>query len=272
MAGTSSSAPRVFISYSHKDEEWKDRLQTHLNVLGVEGLLDVWEDRQISAGDDWYKEIKSAIERTDVVVFLISANFLTSPFIRDEEVGRFLEMRQQKGLRVIPILLKPCPWRKVKWAAKIQMRPSDGREITADTDHQIDRDFAKVAEEIHDLVSVRKRLREPNTGSTSTPRIDLTRLPAVCEHLLGREKELAQLDEAWTDPSRNIISLVACGGVGKSVLTKHWLDRVAGDGFRGAEVVYAWSFIARERTVARGRRMSFLLPRLAGLGRMSLRR
>lgn len=52
MDGNSGSRPSVFISYSHKDEEWKDRLQTHLDVLGVEGLLDVWEDRQISAGDD----------------------------------------------------------------------------------------------------------------------------------------------------------------------------------------------------------------------------
>ena len=46
------SGPSVFISYSHKDEEWKDRLVTHLGVLEQAGILDVWEDRRIEAGDD----------------------------------------------------------------------------------------------------------------------------------------------------------------------------------------------------------------------------
>lgn len=186
-----------------------------------------------------------AIERTDVVVFLISANFLKSPFIRDEEVSRFLEMRQQKGLRVIPILLKPCVWRLVKWAADIQMHPSDGREITGGSDYQIDKDFASIAEEICSLVTVRKKLRAEAPGTSSTPKIDLTRLLAVGEHLLGRDRELAQLDEAWSSESQNIFSLVAWGGVGKSALTKHWLDRLALEKFRGAEAVYAWSFYSQ---------------------------
>ncbi|MGB7875532.1 MAG: hypothetical protein WBL25_14200 [Anaerolineales bacterium] len=47
------SGPSVFISYSHKDEKWKDCLVTHLGVLEQEGILDIWEDRRIEAGDDW---------------------------------------------------------------------------------------------------------------------------------------------------------------------------------------------------------------------------
>ena len=50
--------PSVFISYSHKDEVWKDRLATHLGVLQREGLLDTWDDRRIGAGDDWHEEIQ----------------------------------------------------------------------------------------------------------------------------------------------------------------------------------------------------------------------
>ena len=53
--------PTVFISYSHKDEEWKDRLVTQLSVLAKQGLLDVWDDRRIGAGDDWFKEIEEAL-------------------------------------------------------------------------------------------------------------------------------------------------------------------------------------------------------------------
>lgn len=70
--------PSVFISYSHKDEAWKDRLMTHLGVLQREGLLDTWDDRRIGAGANWYEAIQQAIERASVAILLISADFLTS--------------------------------------------------------------------------------------------------------------------------------------------------------------------------------------------------
>ena len=266
-------APSVFISYSHKDEAWKDRLQTHLDVLGMEGILDVWEDRRIAGGDDWHGEIKQAIQEADVAVLLISADFLTSEFIRFEEVGPFLARRHRDGLRVFPILIRPCPWRKVDWLSAIQMRPSDGRVVSAGNDHQIDEDFASIAEEIADLLTIRRKLARPKPSQVGVPTIDLIRLPAVGEHLLGREKELAALDDAWADPSKNIISLVAWGGVGKSALTKHWLDRLAARGLSMALTRFMLGrFTARARTAARGRRMSFLIMRFAGLGRMRRRR
>ncbi len=245
MAGTSGGAPSVFISYSHVDEDWKKRFQTQLDVLDMEGILDVWEDRRIAAGDDWRSEIERAIQEADVAVLLISADFLTSDFIRFEEVGPFLARRHKDGMRVIPILIRPCPWRKVDWLSAIQMRSADGRVVSAGNDHEIDVDFASIAEEISDLLTVRRKIPRRAAGRADAPKIDLTRLPAVGEHLLGRETELSQLDDAWADPSKNIISLVAWGGVGKSALTKHWLDRLAAGGFDGAEAVYAWSFYSQ---------------------------
>ena len=76
----------VFISYSHKDEDWKDRLVSHLGVLQQEGLIDLWNDRRIGAGEDWYQQIKEAIARASVAVLLVSADFLTSKFIRSKEI------------------------------------------------------------------------------------------------------------------------------------------------------------------------------------------
>jgi hypothetical protein len=64
---------KVFLSYSHKDEIWKDRLATHLGVLEQEGLLSVWNDRQIKAGAEWQREIEAAIQTADVAVLLVSA-------------------------------------------------------------------------------------------------------------------------------------------------------------------------------------------------------
>jgi hypothetical protein len=100
---------KVFISYSHKDEEsWKDKVVTHLRVLEREGLLQVWDDRRIHGGDDWYPEIEKAINESRIAVLLITADFLTSDFILKEEVPRLLAKRESEGMRVIPLIVKPC--------------------------------------------------------------------------------------------------------------------------------------------------------------------
>ncbi|HEX9970665.1 MAG TPA: toll/interleukin-1 receptor domain-containing protein, partial [bacterium] len=65
--------PTIFISYSHKDEEWKDKLVTQLGVLQQQDYLDIWVDTRIEGGDDWFQAIKEAIDATSIAVLLISA-------------------------------------------------------------------------------------------------------------------------------------------------------------------------------------------------------
>jgi len=74
------SSPSVFISYSHKDEIWKDRLRPHLRMLEQAGRLTIWDDRNIDAGATWYDEIKKAMEDAEVAVCLISADYLSCDF------------------------------------------------------------------------------------------------------------------------------------------------------------------------------------------------
>jgi hypothetical protein len=145
--------PTVFISYSHKDEEWKDRLVTHLGVLQSQGLLDLWDDRRISAGEDWEQEIQEAMATASVAVLLVSANFLTSQFILGEEVPRLLERRDKEGLHIFPVIVKPCVWQTVGWLSRMQARPKDGRPLSAGDEHQIDADLAAIATEVHELLN-----------------------------------------------------------------------------------------------------------------------
>ena len=98
---------KIFISYSHKDEEWKDRLVTHLKVLEMEGYCSLWDDREIEAGDDWLPGIKKALNEAQIIIMMISADFLISGFIRGTEVPRALERRRKEGVRVIPVVVKP---------------------------------------------------------------------------------------------------------------------------------------------------------------------
>jgi len=119
--------PTVFISYSHQDEAWKDRLVRQLRVLELEGAYTLWDDRKIAAGADWRSEIATSLEGARAAVLLISADFLISDFIRGTEVPRLLQLRSTNGLRVIPLIVHPCAWEGVEWLASIQCRPRDGR-------------------------------------------------------------------------------------------------------------------------------------------------
>ncbi len=144
----SDRPPRVFISYSHLDEAWKDRLVRHLRVLAVEGEIELWHDRLIEAGGAWKERIDEAIDRSDVAILLVSADFLTSAFIREKEISRILARRASQGLRVVPVIVRPCAWMKVAWLRDIQARPLDGRTLSEGTEHQIDKDLAALALEV----------------------------------------------------------------------------------------------------------------------------
>lgn len=145
--------PTIFISYSHKDEIWKDRLMTHLQVLALEDKFDIWEDRQIAAGDDWFAEIEQGINQASLAVLLVTANFLISEFIRRQEVSRLLERRRALGMRIYPIIVAPCPWQRVDWLAKIQVRPKDGKPLASGNEYQIDETLSNIALEIEQLLN-----------------------------------------------------------------------------------------------------------------------
>ncbi|MFC1713768.1 toll/interleukin-1 receptor domain-containing protein [Candidatus Poribacteria bacterium] len=153
--GTPMNAPTVFISYSHEDEEWKDSLLTHLKALQMEGV-NAWSDRQIGAGDDWYQEIRQAMDAASVAVLMISADFLASDFIMKEEVPHLLKRQAEEDLCIFPIIVKPCVWKRNKELAQIQARPKDGRPLSTGDENQIDADLAAIAEEIADIIQTQR--------------------------------------------------------------------------------------------------------------------
>src|SRR5574341_66031 len=147
------STPTVFISYSHLDEPWKDRLAKHLGIAQKQGLLQTWNDRDLLGGDDWFAEIISAIEQGSVAVLLVSHNSLTSNFILNEEAPRMLARREVKAARFYPIVVEDCDWEAVEWLKQFNLRPRDGRPVGLNkdgvrTEEQINRDLKEIAKEI----------------------------------------------------------------------------------------------------------------------------
>lgn len=142
----------VFISYSHKDEKQKEELLTQLGVLMYANLIEVWSDDRIEVGSNWKDEISKAINRAQVAILLISANFLTSEFIKHWEIPELLKRRDRGGLIIYPVITKPCPWKPVTWLSEMQVRPKDGNPIWRGEGSQVDTDLAEIAEEIANVV------------------------------------------------------------------------------------------------------------------------
>ena len=144
--------PAVFISYSHHDEVEKEKLLSHLRVLRHTGLVDLWSDDRIGAGADWETEIKQAISRANVAILLITANYLTTDFILNQQIPQLLERRHQEGLIVFPIIARACAWDRVEWLRQMQVRPQDGTPVWSDSGSHVDEDLTKIARQVADII------------------------------------------------------------------------------------------------------------------------
>ncbi len=125
----STSATRVFLSYSHKDKEQKDQVKTCLKALppGIE--VKVWEDTRMLAGDIIDDTIFQEIDRTDVFLVLVSRNYLASAYCRDEMKTALLHA-EERGCRVVPVIVRPnVAWREYPIGQKLAL-PPDGRAPT----------------------------------------------------------------------------------------------------------------------------------------------
>ena len=99
---------KIFISYSHRDKPFLDRLMVHLKPLEKQGLIDPWADTRLLVGDSWKKEIEKALKGAKVGILLISADFLASDFIISNEMQPLLQSAKDEGTLILPVILKPC--------------------------------------------------------------------------------------------------------------------------------------------------------------------
>ena len=146
--------PTVFLSYSHRDAAWKDRLVSHLRALERQGALDVWETSDLPAGSDWSQEINEAIKKADVAVLLISPDFLASDFIVEHELPALLRRMEEEGTAVLPVILRPAPWSAIPELAQLQFLNTDAKPLAAGSEYEIDQSLANIARRIGEIVAV----------------------------------------------------------------------------------------------------------------------
>lgn len=135
LAGEPAQEPAVkpvtaFISYSHVDTKLKTDLLKHLAPLKRLGLIDDWHDQEIKAGDEWEKAILTKLAKADLVLLLVSADFIASEYCYTKELGKALERHATKKATVIPVILRPCLWNELPFG-KLHAVPAGAKPITS---------------------------------------------------------------------------------------------------------------------------------------------
>ncbi|WP_305825723.1 toll/interleukin-1 receptor domain-containing protein [Massilia brevitalea] len=120
---------KLFFSYCHADEALRDRLEVHLSMMKHQGLIETWHDRGITAGSDLDSSIKENLETADVILLLVSADFIASWYCFSVEMNRALERHAEGSARVIPVILEPCDWHPAPFG-KLLAVPKDGKAVT----------------------------------------------------------------------------------------------------------------------------------------------
>jgi hypothetical protein len=119
----------LFISYSHADEKFKVELVKHLSGMRRMGLISEWNDRQIYPGKEWDKEIRDKMEKADIILFLISSDFMSSDYINDIEIGKAIDRHNLELVSIVPIIVRPCDFASLP-ISKFQALPKNAKPIS----------------------------------------------------------------------------------------------------------------------------------------------
>ena len=136
--------PLIFVGYSHRDEVEKNQFLTHLGELREAGLISTWSDQQIYDDMNW----KSEITRAKIAVFLVTANFLNSEFIKRTEVPDLLRCQQSEGLVLLPVIAKACAWRAIGWLKPLNVCPEGGVPVWSNGGVNVDESLTAIANTI----------------------------------------------------------------------------------------------------------------------------
>jgi|GEM_PF-4417306 DNA-binding transcriptional ArsR family regulator len=142
----------VFVSYSHRDDVWLRRLQVHLRPLARGGALDLWDDTRIVAGQRWRDEIALAIDRAAVAILLISADFLASDFVYEEELPPLLAKAEREGALILPIVVTPCRLGSQDALAVFQAVNAPNRPLSRLDPAEAEEVFVRVADRVADVL------------------------------------------------------------------------------------------------------------------------
>jgi hypothetical protein len=151
---------RIFLSYCRKDEELKEQLALRLKSLEREGAITAWHDGRIVPGKEWKAEIDAQLRGADLILLLISPDFIGSDYCWDVELTQAMKRHRKGEAQVIPIILRASDWKSL-WFGELQALPKNAKPVRSWTD--MDAAFQDVIE------GVRRAVREIRHRYNSDP-------------------------------------------------------------------------------------------------------
>jgi tetratricopeptide (TPR) repeat protein len=152
-----TGAKKIFYCYAHEDKALRDELELHLGVLKRLGLITTWYDREILPGVEWAREIDTHLNTSDIVLLLVSPNFISSDYCYCIEMHQAIERHKSGETVVIPIILRPVTWEETP-IGELQALPSDKKPITRWPDR--DEAFYDVVKGVREVATRLQKTRE----------------------------------------------------------------------------------------------------------------
>jgi hypothetical protein len=143
-------ALRVFISYAHEDEGMKQELEKFLITLKRSDAISVWQDRELEGGTEYEEKIRTELYAADIILLLISQDFIASDFIWSKELKTAMERHENGSARVIPVILRECDWQNLPFG-KLVALPTDGQPV--DSFPNKDAAYTQIAKSINRVVN-----------------------------------------------------------------------------------------------------------------------
>lgn len=142
---------KIFCCYAHEDEPLLNKLKAHLASLQRQGLIEMWYDRDISAGADWEQEISQHLDEAQIILLLVSPAFMNSDYCYGFEMERALERRERGEAQVIPIILRPVYWQNAPFS-KLQALPKDANPVISSKWHTEDEAFVDIVKGLQRII------------------------------------------------------------------------------------------------------------------------
>lgn len=192
--------PSLFFSYSRKDEALRDQLETQLAMLKRQGIIEAWHDRRIEVGSEWANAIDHHVETDDIILLLVSPEFLASDYCYEREMMRALERHEAGEAIVIPVILRPCEWQHAPFG-RLQAVPKDGRPVTMLPN--MDAALLEVAQ------AVRAAAERLSTKSPARTNVGSAPVTGAALSPLGPRSSNLRLAKTFTDRDRDRFLLEA---------------------------------------------------------------
>jgi len=217
-----SNAVELFYSYAHEDEKFRKKLEKHLSVLKNQGVIRDWHDRKIIAGSDWEEQIDDHLNSSQIILLLVSSDFLASDYITSVEVTRAMERHEAGEARVVPVILRPCLWDGTPFA-KLQGLPRDGKPVTEWSNR--DNAFSDIAGGIRSVVEELKKPVGANVPNVPNVPVQIKGTPLVLPDpvpalgiFIDREDVIEEIRRFFHEDVGRLIVLQGFPGIGKTTL------------------------------------------------------